>query len=98
MLQNGCYDTSICYTYNTTELLDEKHFSTINIYPNPSHGIFTVQAEGMNGTLFDIYDMNGRILLQNILLENKVLIDLSDKEKGVYFIRIEDHMFGLVVD
>ena len=98
VLQNGCYDTSICYTYYTTELLDEKDFSTINIYPNPSNGLFTVQAEGIHDALIDIYDMNGRLILEDILLENKVLIDLSDKEKGVYFIRIEDHMFRLVVD
>ena len=98
VFQNGCYDTSICYTYNNAELLDQADFKSINVYPNPSNGIFTLEAEELIGQPIGIFDINGRLITEMNISNNKTLIDLSGNQRGVYFIRIEDEMIRIILD
>jgi polyhydroxybutyrate depolymerase len=54
---------------------------SVNIYPNPSEGIVSIEGSFSFATLFDI---NGKLLIET----SKDKIDLSSYAKGVYFIRI----------
>ncbi len=56
----------------------------VDIYPNPSNGIFEIQSE----TKFDkveVVDMEGRIILSG---SETTKIDLSNKSQGIYLIRL----------
>ncbi len=69
---------------------------SINIYPNPTVGQFTVKSSGLNNdnALVTVRDISGRIVLQdNIAQSNSPFTkqyDLSGKAKGLYFISIID--------
>ncbi|MBN2891756.1 MAG: T9SS type A sorting domain-containing protein [Bacteroidales bacterium] len=59
--------------------------SEVAIYPNPSNGIFTIQAQGnveitnVNGQVIKTIDMN------NV---NSTKVDMTDFGSGIYFVRI----------
>jgi len=67
---------------------------TINIYPNPNTGEFTLELNGVSQEIkISIIDFAGRLIIeQNVIdfTEHKIekKFDLSDYERGVYFLRI----------
>lgn len=82
---NGCIDTSACSTINfsgTENYLAE----TISIYPNPSNGVFRINAKNIAEGSIHIYNSLG----QQIYQTNKLLdeINLSNQSKGTYYLRL----------
>ncbi len=71
---------------------------TQNIYPNPSDGIFTIDAnQAVHGLA--VYDILGkRIDFKNSFLSpSKVVVHLSDKTPGVYFVKYNNRTSKLIV-
>jgi hypothetical protein len=64
--------------------------SKIKIYPNPATNSLTLsKEEGINkNTSVFIYDIYGREIKQLKIKNNKQKIDISNLEKGVYFVKI----------
>ncbi len=82
-------------TYTTTGLGDDPIQSILDdwrIYPNPGNG--TMHCErlqpGSCGTLIEVYDAMGQVVLSKEVpgKEDRLLIDISDKPEGVYYIKI----------
>ncbi|WP_341902240.1 T9SS type A sorting domain-containing protein [Fluviicola taffensis] len=65
--------------------LDEPETMTPAIYPNPSNGIFTL-SEDYQGNDYEVLNALG----QRIMTGNTSVVDLSEQEKGVYFLRFVD--------
>jgi hypothetical protein len=66
----------------------------VSIYPNPSNGVFSVQAT--ENAIVDVYDMNGKqITASQVISSNgKVNIDLNNVEAGVYLVRVQNETFS----
>ena len=65
--------------------------STIYIYPNPTKGLLKVEITGNSENKpvsLQVYDMNGRILLQESNIVSSLTIDLSNKPAGIYILRL----------
>jgi len=62
--------------------------TNINIYPNPSNGIFTLQSGTSDIKSFDIFNMSGKIILSRNINSDKTTIDLSNQAHGFYFIKM----------
>ncbi len=58
------------------------------VFPNPSSGVFEIQAIGRNGQL-EVLDMLGKVILSQPFDEMTVL-DLHAQPKGTYLLRITD--------
>lgn len=58
---------------------------SLEIFPNPTDGTFTLIPSGEISTIY-IYDVLGNTVY-NQKLQGKTEIDLSDKPKGLYFIK-----------
>ncbi len=58
----------------------------VNIYPNPSNGIFSVETSN-EITSLEITDVFGKIIYKSLIEKPQSEIDLSDKAKGIYFVR-----------
>jgi len=60
------------------------------IFPNPSKdGIFQIENISINKTEISIYDVNSKLLYKTYISGKEIKqIDLSDKTKGVYFVRL----------
>ena len=64
---------------------------SMNLYPNPSTGIFNIKIEGLNsGADIHILDLEGRIVKKQSISgrDNSIIVDLSSSKKGVYFVKI----------
>jgi hypothetical protein len=82
---NGCSDTSACqtvaYTGVDTHALSEQVFS---IYPNPSHGNFTIQST--KGGVFELMDVTGKVINTYTITNTQQSIH-ENLPAGMYFVR-----------
>jgi hypothetical protein len=63
--------------------------SCLAIFPNPSSGIFTIQADQFTDAAICIYDVFGNCVYRTVCIKKlNQLIDLSGQAKGVYFIEV----------
>ncbi len=61
----------------------------INIFPNPSEGIFTLDInEDFKEANLMVYDMYGKQIVAVDKLEQSTQIDLSDYAAGIYFVKL----------
>lgn len=72
--------------------LSEINFAQLNVYPNPTSGIFFITNEGSTELFsYEIMDLNGRIIRaasNSINGTQATEIDLRGNENGLYFVRI----------
>lgn len=63
---------------------------SIQIYPNPSTGQFTVSSTGSNLTTITVYDLSGRVILTESLSNTiqMTMIDLTRVSSGTYLIEL----------
>ncbi|MDC1212000.1 SBBP repeat-containing protein [bacterium] len=79
---NGC-DSIV--TLNLTLILGLNNLATlsnIKVYPNPTNGKLTIDAENFEGV--EVYDVSGRLILESELKT----IDLEGQSKGLYLLKI----------
>ncbi len=60
--------------------------NSFNIYPNPTNGIFSVEADNMER--IEITSITGEIVKELIVNKNKTTIDLTSLSSGIYFAKI----------
>ena len=85
---NIIYDTMLVTQYDPL-IIYNKH-DKIRIYPNPNKGVFNVVSASGEIRVYDVY---GRLVLSTI----KPKIDLSDKPKGIYVVRVGDAVGKVVI-
>jgi hypothetical protein len=57
----------------------------VRVYPNPATTFLTV--DGYNqGTITEVYDVNGRMIFTKTISSNQ--LDISSLSKGLYIIRL----------
>jgi hypothetical protein len=70
---------------NCVSITDLSYFG-VRLYPNPNNGRFII--EGLNkGALYQVFDMNGRILSSGEVASSVQEIDLNLTSEGVYYIQ-----------
>lgn len=87
--QNGCTDTSACFTINTVSL-NETDITSLQAYPNPARDFITLSGEP--GNLLrsvSISDIQGRVLIQYSNVTLPAQLDLQSLPGGLYLIRSE---------
>jgi len=60
----------------------------IAIYPNPNHGIFTIDFAGNQIEKLEIYNAIGQRMLEAIPTRNEETVDIRDFASGMYLVRI----------
>lgn len=94
---NGCTSTDqVLVTYNcapresgvtnvneNNELFD----SFISLFPNPNNGKFIITNSLSEKISYQILDLQGRSIKSGVLKDEKTEIDLSNYDKGVYFLK-----------
>ena len=69
--------------------VEEIKYNSIALSPNPNLGYFSVKVDYENiGSTYRIYDSLGRAVDSGILSEKSQVIDLLDKPKGLYILRV----------
>ncbi len=62
---------------------------SLSLYPNPASTTVTLSvSEQMVGSTVSIVDVNGRVVMSEVLNAQTLTMNLSDLAKGAYFVRI----------
>ncbi len=63
--------------------------ANIHLFPNPTQGELTLQAENLNGAIVTVYNSTGQLVLtQKVGSENSHTLNLSDQTSGLYIIEV----------
>ncbi len=76
--------------YNASLSVDEYELNTITVYPNPATDEINIEWNRPDAVSIRIYDTRGKLLFysKDRNLSNKVPIDVSTYDSGVYFVKI----------
>lgn len=87
---NGCLNTSTKNISITGVGINELKASQIKIVPNPSAGLYTIEALNHPIEKIDVYDLSGRKMCSFNYVEQTdiVKMNLEFLESGIYFIKI----------
>jgi len=71
-----------------TGIVDKSNESNINIYPNPTKNILTIETrEFYNDSYIMIYSLSGQKIRTQQIHDKKTTIDISAIKPGVYFVK-----------
>lgn len=73
--------------FKTLSVKENELDNSIMIYPNPANKMLNIKADGIIRSV-QLFDIQGRILMTQLLGENKVSIDVSRYAAGAYFVKI----------
>ncbi len=60
----------------------------IEIFPNPSTGMFTLNLPGENQKTIIVYDLMGKIVFERNTFDTTQLVDLTSQANGVYIVKV----------
>jgi hypothetical protein len=95
-LQNNFFDSQSGFlaTFQMSDVIGIENIYSDNelhaiIYPNPSTALFNIKLNGNNLNTVCIYDLLGNcIYTKPVVRAEEYQIDLSDKARGIYFMKI----------
>ena len=73
------------HVYYSPTGIDESE-TQVKVYPNPTKGAVTVEAEGM--IQVSVYNTMGQCLMQKEIFDNQTVLDLQAAAPGLYLLRI----------
>jgi hypothetical protein len=95
---NGCTNTACVTILSSTGIATISSISSINIYPDPNNGCFTV-AGLLQGEVIELYNYMGQKLSSMIVTNSTTMhFDISNKANGVYLIRVENADGNIIVE
>lgn len=66
--------------------VNDQIINGIKLYPNPTNDVLVVKLPNHENSNLNLFDLNGRLLLNKTLNSNETIIDLSSFENGVYIL------------
>ena len=72
---------------NHVEGVEESDMS-FKVYPNPTSGLLTIDADGAQQFDFEVYNLMGQVVMNGMAIGQKTRIDLGGCPKGVYFVSV----------
>jgi subtilisin-like proprotein convertase family protein len=92
---NGCIDTSACFTVNMTGLETINQIALV-LAPNPTNGMVNIQWEASaEVSQIEVLDMKGRTVVKETQINgNQHVLNLTQFESAVYYVRVT-HQAGI---
>ena len=91
-LTNECGSTIVNELFNVlnTVGLEDESIEGLKVYPNPTRNQFTVELENTTNSMVTVYSVTGATVLNAKEFNGNVDIDVSNWERGVYMVTIEN--------
>lgn len=98
VIENGCSsDTSDVFTANNAGIVEMDESSNLEVFPNPTSGVFNLRIEQPTGAQVTIQDMNGKVMKTIEVKSTETMVDISSLQNGVYLIAVQTEQKSLVV-
>ncbi|MBK6995393.1 MAG: T9SS type A sorting domain-containing protein [Lewinellaceae bacterium] len=90
---NGCTQTGSYTVLTTSSTTEDAYFALFQLSPNPTEGLtmLSLKLHQSEEIRIEVYDMSGRLILENPTLETDALnlpIDLSNQPAGMYSVSV----------
>jgi hypothetical protein len=92
----GVSDTSNCVVINDVGLDENDLNFNVQLYPNPTEDILTIEVFGANLKQLFVTDLNGKILSKQQAFGNTNNLNVKNLSTGVYLVNIETE-YGVLV-
>ena len=81
----------------TNTSITENKTNAIQVFPNPSNGVFNFSSHKNNAMQLVVYDLTGKEIFKKPMINNNCQIDLTNKiAKGSYLIKFTDENGNLI--
>lgn len=60
---------------------------SLSVYPNPTSSVLNITSDNTIESI-ELYDIQGRILEKSFQNSNAVILDISNRQSGIYFLKI----------
>ena len=77
--------------------IEDEIENVISIYPNPTTGIVNIKNNKIIGDVF-ITDISGRIIFEDKIQADNLKVNLFGMEKGMYFMKIDNFIYKIVLE
>lgn len=76
----------------------ENSINQITVFPNPTDNLLNITVEGLNeNALISLCDLDGKILLVEVMDKNLVSINLSNYVEGIYLLKLETNNINKII-
>ena len=93
VVSNDCFDREFCLLVDfeiCTSIAEHSMQNMVQLYPNPTNGIFNIKSQQEKIIKIAIYDVQGKLVLSNYVENSdEVMINLSENNKGIYNVVVE---------
>lgn len=91
--QNGCVDTSSCYSITNVGLIEIASENIFEIFPNPTSGIFNLKFDNSYDINIKIYNVLGEVVYQrDNIMDSEIQLYLN-QPNGIYFVEVTSREF-----
>jgi hypothetical protein len=100
---NGCTSMSQPFNYNSTSIGENIFSGKVNVYPNPSGGLYLIDVSGTEAKelILKVQDALGReVYSEKVKTDNGVYkkeLSLSSFRSGIYFLYIQADKSGCAI-
>jgi subtilisin-like proprotein convertase family protein/PKD repeat protein len=87
----GCVsDSAAAVNLTTVGVNTSDENASVQIYPNPSQGAFTVDVQGnkLKPISIKVYDIVGQIIYETETHSSKTIVNLATQKAGLYFVQV----------
>lgn len=72
-----------------TSIKEANKLSGVNVYPNPTSGLLTVEFNSSAAKSVSVQDLTGRVIMTANSTESNLNIDMSNLAAGVYYVKLQ---------
>lgn len=88
MTSDGCYSSSNSLNLTITTLSELDNPLSVNLYPNPNSGLFTLEFETDIEVNVKIIDAIGKLVFEGKNYTSKMEVDMNTLLSGIYFVQV----------
>jgi len=87
--QNGCSDTSNCYSLiKSYAEINENKITSLKVYPSPANSILTVETDYIQIITLTIMDASGKVISSSSPNNRIVNLNVSKLPSGIYLLNV----------